>query len=105
MRPDIKQEWISRLRSDIPQTRGLLGKGDARCALGVLCDIAVDHGVTSKAIGKDDFVVYGDTYWDVVPPEVDDWVEIGQHYLETIADMNDRGVSFAKIAEFIDEHL
>jgi hypothetical protein len=85
--------------------RGLLGKGDARCAIGVLCDIAVDCGVTKRRIKKGRQVVYGDNYWDIAPPEVDDWAGVGQYYLDTIVDMNDRGVSFAKIAEFIDEHL
>jgi hypothetical protein len=105
MRPDIKQEWITRLRSGIPQIKGVLGKGDARCAIGVLCDIAANYGVTSRVIKTDGHVVYGDNYWDLVPPEVDDWADVGQYYLATIADKNDRGVSFADIADFIDEHL
>lgn len=83
----------------------MLGKGDARCAIGVLCDIAVDYGVTKRTIEKDGFAVYGENYWDLVPPEVDDWAEVGQYYSATIAEMNDDGASFSQIAEFIDDHF
>jgi hypothetical protein len=105
MRADIKQEWITRLRSGIPQVKRVLGKGDARCAIGVLCDIAVDLGITTRRIEKDGLVVYGGNYVDLVPPEVYDWSDVGQYYLATIGEMNDDGASFAVIAKFIDEHL
>lgn len=44
MKEELKDEWVKRLRSGtIPQTTGSLTKGDARCCLGVACDIAVDN--------------------------------------------------------------
>lgn len=44
--PEIKAEWIKALRSgEYEQGRIGLRHGDTYCCLGVLCDIAVRHGI------------------------------------------------------------
>lgn len=54
MNPEIKAEWVKRLRSgQIPQCHGALGKDDARCCLGVLGDIAVEHGACQRVSWDD----------------------------------------------------
>lgn len=47
MREDIKDLWVRELRfGNISQLRAKLGDHTgARCCLGVLCDIAVEHGI------------------------------------------------------------
>lgn len=67
MRTPIKQEWVTRLRSGIPQTTGRLAKGDARCATGVLCDIAVEHGIISRSTITPDITIYANRYALGVP--------------------------------------
>lgn len=46
MKKDIKDLWVERLESGtVPQARETLARGNARCCLGVLCDIAIEQGV------------------------------------------------------------
>ena len=56
MNPEIRAMWTAALRSGgIPQTKSKLRGGeDARCCLGVLCDLAVAGGVipAAKADGR-----------------------------------------------------
>ena len=84
MKEEIKKEWIKRLRSGaIKQGRKKLGHKDgARCCLGVLCDIAVEHGVvptpSSTCFGH---LVYGGRYSEVLPPEVARWADVQRDVL------------------------
>jgi hypothetical protein len=57
MDPDLKSEWVARLRSgQYPQTQQLLqrreGEGWSYCCLGVLCELAYQKGVRVES------------YWD-----------------------------------------
>lgn len=46
MKQEIKDRWVARLRDpDSLQTKGALRRGDGRCCLGILCDIAVEDGI------------------------------------------------------------
>lgn len=66
MDPEIKAEWIAELRNpEAKQGTGVLRDADgSRCCLGVLCDIAVKHGVIPEP-----------EWSDVVPvaAEYEDW--------------------------------
>lgn len=48
MNPEVRQEWTAALRSgEYPKAQGYLHTEDGYCCLGVLCDIAVKHEVTT----------------------------------------------------------
>ncbi len=50
----IKAEWVDALRSgDYAQGGGVLRRGNNFCCLGVLCDIAVKHGVIDAPSDRD----------------------------------------------------
>jgi hypothetical protein len=111
MDPDIKAEWVRRLREDnIPQTtNGLLGDVNGRrCCLGVLCDIAVEHGVIPLPEGGS-ALVYGDKEKYVLPRVVAEWASIdctGRYYsTKSLAIDNDNGMPFPKIADVIEEYF
>jgi hypothetical protein len=104
MRGDIKREWTTRLRSGIKQTTGVLATGDARCAMGVLCDIAVEHGITSKEV-MSEMVIYAGSHAYTPPDAVLTWAGIWPvdvHHIETL---NDKGCTFEEIAKYIETHL
>jgi hypothetical protein len=112
MRPDIKQEWITRLRSGIRQTTHVLATGDARCAMGVLCDIAVEHKVIqARPVFEEDgvhvlHIVYGDDGYTVsAPSDVLEWARLTPNEARYIEDLNDRGCTFDEIATYIEKYL
>lgn len=132
MNPDIKAEWIAALRDpEAKQTTGVLnriaegvedferGRPVGNCCLGVLCEIAVKHGVTER--GEPDegrgVVGYRDgDYFEtgVLPTAVRNWsgltdfnpdVLTSDGSMSTLATLNDRGMSFADLADLIDAQL
>jgi hypothetical protein len=106
MRSDVKRAWIEKLRRGIPQIRGKLGIGDARCALGVLCDVAVEQGVTTKEIKPESgTVVYGGEGVHAIPLHIQQWANLRQEDITLVETLNDRGDSFETIAGFIDKYL
>jgi len=55
MKPEIKAEWLKRLRSgNIPQTPSVLHRIDngAMCCLGVLSEVAYDAGIVDRTEGR-----------------------------------------------------
>ena len=58
MKQEIKQQWITALRSgNYPQGRGYLRRIDddgkeGYCCLGVLCELAVNAGVILPAVAR-----------------------------------------------------
>lgn len=106
MKSDIKQEWVKRLRSGIPQTKGILALGDARCAFGVLCDTAVEHGIIDRTTTSG-FTVYGNSSKHIcwLPDEVLHWSGITATDAYRIATLNDKGSTFEEIATYIEENL
>lgn len=132
MNPEIKSEWLEKLRSGlIPQLAGYLGNVDgARCCLGVLCDIAVDYEVIPEPlaikIGENSdprYLVYGNTLLErklrqgetsALPKVVQDWAGINSSmgkFTNTdgvekwLSGLNDSGYSFEKIANIIEEYF
>lgn len=119
MREDIKQEWVAALRSgkysqgvDALHTSTLPGVHKL-CCLGVLCEIAVQHGVLEPA--RWDPVELAFTYDNHnmdLPRKVMEWAEIpdsrgGTVEMDrgqtTLALMNDGGYSFDQIADAIED--
>ena len=107
MKPDIKQAWLTALRSgDYQQGQGYLRQGDHYCCLGVLCDL---YG---KAVGpewegglqKDIRSICG--HETTLPLKVQEWAGIpGKPNPLDLAAMNDSGATFEELANIIEEDL
>jgi len=132
------REWVARLRSgDYRQGKGKLSYTTRRdgqrehCCLGVLSDIAVEHGVTASPVGIPEVISRRITNGEVVceyatvynyddgnttmpSQKVYEWsgIEIGCSIsagpdapisANKLANMNDRGATFAEIADYIEE--
>lgn len=109
MVPEIKREWLADLRSgEIPQAREVLGCVDgSRCCFGVLCDIAVKHGIIDAPdpyYGGD--LLYGNMY-SVPDKVVLGWAGLleAQDIVDDLMTMNDSRVPFSEIADVIEEKL
>ncbi len=132
MNPEIKERWITALRSDeYRQTTNYLNRNGGYCCLGVLCEIAVEDGVVTKSFYDPDetIVMYSDPNdgYDkttkVLPdavaqwagfgltdnPEVEIFVDLHDSSGErlrkiSLAELNDRaGFNFHQIADVIEE--
>jgi hypothetical protein len=156
MHANIRDELVKRLRSgDYQQGKEKLAikddDGEHYCCLGVLCQMAVEAGVTKRTdldesyweeVDGDDVEVqavapkYGGTYDVTLPPEVALWAGIidegtaasmqepgveatfsdneglgrfgervpGKPTVNTLAGLNDDGVPFTEIADFIEQN-
>lgn len=106
MKPDIKQAWLTALRSgDYQQGQGYLRQGDQYCCLGVLCDL---YG---KAVGPewdeyDSGGVYAMHCADTtLPIQVQKWADLmSPNPIDLIA-LNDDGSTFEELANIIEEGL
>lgn len=114
MKLDVLDEWVTALDSgEYPQTKGALKDADGYCCLGVLCEIAVKHGVippvkhsvhpTGESYEYDDDIVY-------LPARVQEWAGLKFHdpyaaglRLSTYNDEDN--LSFPEIAHLIRTHL
>lgn len=101
--PELKAKWIAALRS-----------GEYKQAKGVLWDRTNDsyccHGVLCRVLGKDDEYILAnlgmipnfDGYPEILRPINGlDEGDIGRH----LAALNDTGISFNEIANWIEENL
>jgi hypothetical protein len=108
VRKDIAERWADRLESgEVEQTRGRLGapgKQRGRCCLGVLCDIAVEDGVIDAPRATVDGYMSYDASTLCLPGSVMAWADMRsdngdlKNEWQTLAQMNDDGVSFVDIA-------
>ncbi len=115
MNKDVKEKWISALRSgEYKRTINLLHEDNKFCCLGVLCDLAVKEGIIEEPKMINNFYVYGEHQEvDVLPKEVYDWAGLEKwsrngRYNETdftLAELNDDGKSFKYIAKVIEKHF
>jgi hypothetical protein len=117
MNPEIKTEWVTALRSgQYKQGVAALRSGeDEFCCLGVLCEIAVKHGVIEPAAGGGDGEDYSyEARTAFLPPVVAGWAELADpmgeirdegHLVADLAGMNDGLNSFELIADTIEELL
>lgn len=104
--------WVAALRSgEYKQGKSLLhnSKTHAMCCLGVACELYIQAG---NALTKSDGggALRGAVAYDhdahVPPPRVLEWVginsRVGGFGLNSLAEMNDSGKSFAEIADVIE---
>jgi len=112
MNPQIKQKWVSALRSgDYQQTQEHLRTEDGFCCLGVLCDLyGKENNVEWKLPGMSPYYGFQSCVVEL-PLSVMEWagVEDDDPYISakrnTLAVINDNGTTFNEIADLIEEHL
>jgi hypothetical protein len=128
MKRDVMEKWVTALRSgDYTQTTEYLYNQNGMCCLGVLCDLYAKDTNTSWVIQDEDDIVNDDGYlveycvhsmhddYEVLPVNVQDWAGMrsltgtfqdkhpdGTEYSEDLTILNDRGVSFNRIANIIE---
>jgi len=112
MNPQIKQKWVSALRSgEYQQTQRLLHDENGFCCLGVLCDLYLKENQLEWEPSTHSNNVY--VFQDMVaslPLSVIEWsgVEgynfpVAAKYL--LAELNDGGSTFIEIADVIEKQL
>ena len=120
MKEEIKKRWIEALCSGkYKRGEGSLYNADfgAHCALGVLCELAVQDGVTerhdSEHGGPSFYGKNGNGCDSILPREVMEWAGVdspspvvsfqsetfGETEFWTVSEMNDLGASFDAIAD------
>lgn len=119
MKTEIKQQWITALRSgEYTQESSNLRTEDGYCCLGVLCDLyskdtgtewEVDYTADLKPIPFYNFMNEG----SFLPVAVVQWAGLNGPNPEVIewdgraelAQLNDTGFTFTQIAQLIEEQL
>jgi len=116
MKPEVKEGWLAALRSGeyLQMCNGLSSSdGASFCCLGVLCDLhAKAHGNDWARSNLDTpFRTYLGTA-SILPQQVMEWSglthDLGwadEANLTSLAGMNDDGMSFKHIADFIEVNL
>lgn len=123
MNKEIKKIWTDALLSgEYTQGKHRLHSREAEtyCCLGVLCDLAVKHGVTEMREVYGDFQYgTGSNEYDwsdkVLPGSVTEWAGLEDDNPDVInpqdgtgsclAELNDVGFTFEQIAKIIEEEL
>lgn len=117
MKEEVKNLWVAALRSGkYRQHKQKLNTPDGYCCLGVLCDIS-GLGNWLDRVFDSVYVVDNDNHHQAVypPQEVIDWAGMGSldgsfrlnnedYNYSDLANLNDRGMTFAEIANIIDVH-
>jgi hypothetical protein len=116
MNSQIKQQWITALRSnEYEQTTTYLRTTEGFCCLGVLCDLyAKEHKDVDWDVDGDDYGFLDEI--QILPLKVMQWAGLSHtdpHYVVadeetgerniTLSMVNDEGSSFEDIAQLIEE--
>jgi hypothetical protein len=111
MNSQIKQKWVSALRSgEYQQCRGYLRTDNGFCCLGVLCDLYGKENNVEWQHNEVDGYLY-EKHSTVLPLSVMEWADVDGrsadicNRTETLAKLNDSGSTFNEIADLIEEHL
>lgn len=123
MNPEIKTRWVAALRSGkYKQGRRVLNRNDQEfCCLGVLCELAVEDGIVTKVPfhpegattpmdyrGPTDPNSDNDRNTTLVPDAVQQWAGVRLNpgvNGRPLSSMNDNGMDFNTIADYIEEYL
>jgi hypothetical protein len=127
MNPEVKEKWLTALRSgDYAQGKGKLERvvdGQSKyCCLGVLCDLAVKAGITTRTdpITNGTLAHYGEMFDNFPPQVVVEWAGIGTSNpnvliperegelsrATNLAELNDeKNYTFSQIADVIEAAL
>lgn len=109
MKKVIADKWVKALRSkQYKQGHGALRDGDQFCCLGVLCNLHAE-AKPKFAVNETDPASYGGE--EAFPPTiVQNWAglknECGEFQVgdDSLADLNDHGVTFQEIADIIEKN-
>lgn len=118
MNPEVKELWLAALRSgEYKQGTGALkreaGGGYEYCCLGVLCQLAADHGITRETGSLEGYMRFGGNV-SYLPEKVSAWAGVeSRGRLPRIVEgsprlieLNDRArYSFEQIADVIEEQF
>ena len=104
------RKWVDALRSgEFKQAEGALRRADSHCCLGVACELYHREvgGRWSMEDGEWWFVADGDENESVLPEPVRDWLGLsscnpGTGEVPSLAERNDMGAPFSKIADLIE---
>ena len=107
MDAELKARWVEALRSGkYKQGRGVLRSlNDEFCCLGVLCDVAGVEWVPSSNSGECAYaaIFEGDDSVLMLPRELGR--RLASPHQVDLSNRNDKGASFADIADYIEANL
>ena len=96
LEPELKAAWLKALREGkYQQARQRLRCGNGFCCLGVLCDL-----LYPAAWDQDELVLVGVRYDKFAPVAL-----LPKQLQRALAKMNDSGMSFEQIADWLEEYL
>jgi hypothetical protein len=106
MNPQIKQKWLSALRSgEYQQGRCYLRTNSGFCCLGVLCDLyGKEHNVEWELVGAGTYYEFQDEP-ELLPLSVAEWAGVDRHRSLTLGELNDTGSTFNEIADLIEKRF
>ena len=106
MNPDIKNKWLSALRSGkYEQGRQYLRTPENKfCCLGVLCDV-VDPSLWNRPTHDQNSWDYDNGAFAMLPTTLRTNLGVTPIAEQGLASMNDRGESFPDIATWIENYL
>jgi hypothetical protein len=105
MKADLKAKWIEALRSGhYEQGQGYLRHANQFCCLGVLCDLN-DPANWRRSGDSYTYVVGHDVCKGLLPFDLKDKASITREHECEIAGMNDDGMSFIEIADWIEANI
>jgi hypothetical protein len=113
MNPQIKQKWVSALRSGkYQQTQRRLHDENGFCCLGVLCDLYGKENNVEWDLANNGHNVY--VFQDMVgclPVSVKEWADLEDcnprvdDQTDSLIGLNDTGCTFEQIADVIEKQL
>ena len=110
MNEQVKQKWVSALRSgDYQQTQNYLHTNDGFCCLGVLCDLyGKEHNVEWNLADDGNNYEFQDKKASLPSPVVE-WAGVEDCNpvisFRSLANLNDTGSTFNQIADIIEQHF
>lgn len=102
MNEEVKQVWLEALESGrYEQGQAELRQRNRYCCLGVLCDIAKEHGIGDWADDNAFQCSLDDSDYSYLPDAVETWAGLDRSYQIELSVRNDAGQSFMKIADVV----
>lgn len=107
---DNAKKWVDALRSgEYEQGKEYLCKNDKYCCLGVACAL-YQQSVGDLIVEEGDEETFYDDRLDLLPNKVVEWLGLAsddggmklKNQRTSLVSMNDKGVSFAEIADVIE---
>jgi len=113
MNPDIKQRWLTALRSgEYKQGQKYLRRNGEYCCLGVLSEIIKDEvpewrwqAYVDKDMWHWRAAADGSDAAQMIPVSVCDHIDFDREEAVYLSNMNDKGAPFSDIADYIEREL